>query len=202
MLVYVSSQSQKTTYVETTTLPDHSEGAGSLSILTEEDFRKYSSSTSMEYTWAHLAIVFCLLAPFVYSRFTKSRQQKVCFLAWPSHLVDWDTSKLTESKLDEAIGKQYGCLPPPRLQNQRPLGVDRLEQIFRANTESRLMELFLFHFRQTGNTLEQVFLGTQAFGTVDPANLEAILSTNFKGMDRPRLFSILSIRRHERILNH
>ena len=44
------------------------------------------------------------------------------------------------------------------------------------------MELFLFHFRQTGNTLGQVFLGTQAFGTVDPANLEAILSTNFKGL--------------------
>ena len=44
------------------------------------------------------------------------------------------------------------------------------------------MELFLFHFRRTGNTLEQVFLGTQAFGTVDPANLEAILSTNFKGL--------------------
>ena len=43
------------------------------------------------------------------------------------------------------------------------------------------MELFLFHFRQTGNTLEQVFLGTQAFGTIDPANLEAILSTDFKG---------------------
>jgi len=44
------------------------------------------------------------------------------------------------------------------------------------------MELFLFHFRQTGYTLEQVFLGTPAFGTVDPANLEAILSTNFKGL--------------------
>lgn len=43
------------------------------------------------------------------------------------------------------------------------------------------MELFLFHFRQTGYTLEQVFLGTPAFGTVDPANLEAILSANFKG---------------------
>ena len=45
------------------------------------------------------------------------------------------------------------------------------------------MELFLFHFRQTGNTLEQVFLGTQAFGTIDPANLEAILSTDFKGSE-------------------
>lgn len=43
------------------------------------------------------------------------------------------------------------------------------------------MELFLFHFRQTGHTLEQVFLGTPAFGTVDPANMEAILSSNFKG---------------------
>ncbi len=43
------------------------------------------------------------------------------------------------------------------------------------------MELFLFHFRQTGSTLEQVFLGTSAFGTIEPANVEAILSTNFTG---------------------
>lgn len=42
------------------------------------------------------------------------------------------------------------------------------------------MELFLFHFRQTGYTLEQKFLGALAFGTVDPANMEAILSANFK----------------------
>ena len=43
------------------------------------------------------------------------------------------------------------------------------------------MELFLFHFRQTGSTLEQKFLGTKAYGTIEPANLEAIFSTNFKG---------------------
>jgi hypothetical protein len=71
------------------------------------------------------------------------------------------------------------------LQNQRPLGVDRLEQIFRADTESRLMELFLFHFRQTGYTLQQVFLMTPAFGTVDPANLEAMLSSKFSGLNWP-----------------
>jgi hypothetical protein len=67
------------------------------------------------------------------------------------------------------------------LQNQRPFGLDRLEQIFRANTESRLMEHFLFNFRQTGNTLKQVFLLSPSYGTVEPANLEAILSSNFKG---------------------
>jgi hypothetical protein len=43
------------------------------------------------------------------------------------------------------------------------------------------MELFLFHFRQTGYTLKQVFLCAPAYGTVDPANLEAILSTKFNG---------------------
>lgn len=43
------------------------------------------------------------------------------------------------------------------------------------------MELFLFHFRQTGCTLEQKFLGSKAYGTIEPANLEAIFSTNFKG---------------------
>lgn len=47
------------------------------------------------------------------------------------------------------------------------------------------MELFLFHFRQTGWTLEQVFLGVPAFGTVEPANMEAILSSNFNGEFQP-----------------
>ncbi|KAH7060976.1 cytochrome P450 alkane hydroxylase [Paraphoma chrysanthemicola] len=77
---------------------------------------------------------------------------------------------------DEHFGERLGCRPAPRLRNQRPWGVDRLEQIFRADSESRLMALFLFHFRQTGNTLEHKFLGTRAFGTIEPANLEAILS--------------------------
>lgn len=81
----------------------------------------------------------------------------------------------------------HGCLPPPMLQNQRPLGIDRLEQIFRGDAEFRLMELFLFHFRQTGYTLQQIFLRNPAFGTVDPANLEAIFSTKFKGKSIAKL---------------
>ena len=45
------------------------------------------------------------------------------------------------------------------------------------------MELFLFHFRQTGNTVvEQVFVGTSAFDTIEPANLEALLSTKSRGI--------------------
>jgi hypothetical protein len=86
-----------------------------------------------------------------------------------------------EQQAHKLFAEQHGCLPPPRIQNQRPWGVDRLEQIFRGDRESRLMELFMFHFRQTGNTIEQVFIGTTAFDTIEPANLEALLSTKFKG---------------------
>ncbi|MCJ1243115.1 hypothetical protein MMC30_000312 [Trapelia coarctata] len=44
------------------------------------------------------------------------------------------------------------------------------------------MDLFLFHFRDVGWTLEQEFLGTRAFGTIDPENLEAMLSTRSNGL--------------------
>ncbi|KAI0400446.1 cytochrome P450 alkane hydroxylase [Xylaria palmicola] len=106
----------------------------------------------------YLSLLALLLASLAIHRYLKARRE--------------------QRELD-AIARQHGCLPPPLLQNQRPFGVDRLEQIFRAEAETRLMELFLFHFRQTGYTLKQVFLLTPAYGTVDPANLEAMFSTNF-----------------------
>jgi hypothetical protein len=90
-------------------------------------------------------------------------------------------AQLTVRKADKAYGDQLGCRPAPRLLNEWPLGIDRLKQIWEADAESRLMELFLMHFRRWGNTLEQVFLGTHAFGTIEPVNLETILSTKFKG---------------------
>jgi hypothetical protein len=88
---------------------------------------------------------------------------------------------LTGLESDKLFGTQHGCLPPPRLINEKPLGIDRLQQIWEANSDSRLMEYFLWHFRRWGNTLDQVFLGTQAFGTIDLLNLQAVLSTKFDG---------------------
>ncbi|KAF2668755.1 cytochrome P450 alkane hydroxylase [Microthyrium microscopicum] len=80
---------------------------------------------------------------------------------------------------DKVIGNKHGCLPPPVFKNQWPLGVDRLEQLFRANAESRLMEHFLGNFRQMGSTFMTLFLGNAGYATMEPANLEALLSTNF-----------------------
>ncbi|RYN48489.1 hypothetical protein AA0117_g13443, partial [Alternaria alternata] len=93
-------------------------------------------------------------------------------IAWAARYL----LQLQERVADRAIGARYGCRPAPRLPNQRAFGLDRLEQMLRADWESRLMELFWFHFRQTGSTLEQKFLGIKAYGTIDPANLKTILT--------------------------
>lgn len=61
------------------------------------------------------------------------------------------------------------------------MGIDRLIQIWQVDANSRLMDLFTFHFRDVGATLEQKFLGTVAFGTIEPQNLEAMLSVQLNG---------------------
>ena len=45
----------------------------------------------------------------------------------------------------------------------------------------------MFHFEDVGATLEQKFLGTPAYGTIEPRNLEAILSTGFAGTSLKRM---------------
>ncbi|EUC39461.1 hypothetical protein COCMIDRAFT_10458 [Bipolaris oryzae ATCC 44560] len=84
-------------------------------------------------------------------------------------------------KAEKATRTRHGCRSPPTLHVHWPFGLDRLKQMVQADAELRLMELFLFHFQQTGSTLEQKFLGTKVFGTMEPANLEAVLSTQAKG---------------------
>jgi hypothetical protein len=57
-----------------------------------------------------------------------------------------------------------------------PFGVDHLIQLLRAIAEGRLMRTLAAQFRQTGNTLRHEFLGTVAYGTIEPANISAILT--------------------------
>lgn len=122
---------------------------------------------------------FAIIALTVYARsaFAKLRAYQV------SRKPESPFVKLTgsRSQIDKEIGRRYGCCPPPRLRNAWPWGIDRLVQIFQADASHRLMELFLFHFQDVGSTLEQKFLGTSAFGTIEPRNLEAMLSSNFAG---------------------
>ncbi|KAJ5984237.1 hypothetical protein N7481_006336 [Penicillium waksmanii] len=120
-------------------------------------------------------------------------------IACASIIIAWVLCRaqeaLTAYKVDRSIGHQNGCKKAPRLKNRWPLGVDRLIQIWTADADQRLMDLFTFHFKDVGTTLEQKFLGTIAFGTIEPRNLEAMMSSQEKdfgfGLRRQIFFPLL-----------
>ncbi|KAE8370908.1 cytochrome P450 [Aspergillus caelatus] len=95
---------------------------------------------------------------------------------------------------DRKSGILRGCERPPRLRNWWPWGIDRLIQIWTADSDQRLLDLFTFHFQDCGTTLEQKFLGTIAFGTTDPESLEALMTNTNEfgfGLRRKILFPFL-----------
>ncbi|CAG7995913.1 unnamed protein product [Penicillium salamii] len=102
-------------------------------------------------------------------------------------IISWLFYQLIDAhflyRSDQNFGAQHDCGRAPRLRNWWPLGIDRLIQIWTADYEQRLMDLFHFHFTDVGTTLEQKFLGTIAYGTTEPRNLEAMMSSKLDDFD-------------------
>lgn len=82
------------------------------------------------------------------------------------------------------LAHQHGCELPPELPKRWPLGIDRIKELWTSNSEGRLLA-FLCSIAieyEPGNSLFQYLLfGPRAFHVLRPENVEAILSTNFKG---------------------
>jgi hypothetical protein len=76
---------------------------------------------------------------------------------------------------------KLGCKPPQRSPCTLPLGIDVLQRIMQADREKRVPDMFLEVYKELGrpSTWVQCFLGTDAFITVDPKNIQAILATQF-----------------------
>jgi hypothetical protein len=49
----------------------------------------------------------------------------------------------------------------------------------------QILHFFLEVVEESGTTFEQSLLGGRGIGTVEPRNIEAILSTNFNGTGAP-----------------
>lgn len=52
---------------------------------------------------------------------------------------------------------------------------------FQAAKQGRILQYFDALVSRTGHTFEQRLLGVSGIDTIDPANIEAVLSTQFKG---------------------
>ncbi|KAI1505069.1 cytochrome P450 alkane hydroxylase [Biscogniauxia marginata] len=74
--------------------------------------------------------------------------------------------------------KNVGIYSLPVYANQWPLGSDFLARSLRASKESRYMEFCLDNFRRLGFTFQQLVGWNATILTIEPANLEFMLSAN------------------------
>lgn len=86
---------------------------------------------------------------------------------------------------DLHLAQKHNCQLPPELKKQWPLGIDRLKQIWDANSEGRLLKFFCGiakDFEPFNNSYQLFLVGPRTFHILDPKNVSTILSTNFTGL--------------------
>ncbi|MCJ1437308.1 hypothetical protein MMC27_006694 [Xylographa pallens] len=88
-------------------------------------------------------------------------------------------------KRDTEFGKVNGCKPPTYvLLYKWPLALDIVKRAFAARREKKLLSLFTDYFTILGPTVELTLLGAvlggTGYATMDPENIEAVLSSQFE----------------------
>ncbi|KAI1081511.1 cytochrome P450 [Whalleya microplaca] len=97
-------------------------------------------------------------------------------------------------KLERGFAHERGCKPPKLWMAKWPLGLDILFKALKVSQEGYILKFFCSMVDQSGNTFVQDLLAVAGIDTVDPENIEAILSTNFSDYDlglRPKTFHAL-----------
>lgn len=91
---------------------------------------------------------------------------------------------LTIVQTDIAFGRRHGCQLPPELPKRLPLGIDRIKELWESNAEGRLLAFLCTvakDYEPRNNLTQYLLFGPRAFHVLHPRNVEAVLSTNFKG---------------------
>ncbi|USP76220.1 uncharacterized protein yc1106_03494 [Curvularia clavata] len=96
------------------------------------------------------------------------------------YLVHRYLEKRAERKEQDAFGEKMGCEPLPVMKTKWPLGIDVLFTASRHVKEQILLQFFMEIIDSTGLTHEQRILGKVQYNTIEPKNIEAVLSTQFE----------------------
>lgn len=83
-----------------------------------------------------------------------------------------------------AFGDRHGCLPmETKFPHKWPLALDVLKRQYDANSDRHLMAFQSKFFDKIGPNMELKLFGAVGYMTIEPDNVEAILSTRFEGMN-------------------
>lgn len=88
---------------------------------------------------------------------------------------------LTCAQAESRFAAEKGCLPPRIWNSTWPLGLDMLVKALKYARTMQILQFFLEVVDDNGTTFVQELLGATGIDTVDPENIEAVLSTNFEG---------------------
>lgn len=86
-----------------------------------------------------------------------------------------------QNQLALTFAAKHGCLPPKIWNSTWPLGLDMLVKALQFARTEQILQFFVQVVRENGLTFEQRLLGATGIDTVDPRNIEAVLSANFTG---------------------
>lgn len=116
----------------------------------------------------------------------------VAFLVW---LVIRRIQAARKEAEEVSFGALRGCAVPKVLPSAWPLGLDLIFDAFKAARQGYILQFFDKLVNRTGNTFEQRLLGVSGVDTIDPENIEAVLSTHFRefglGVRRATFFPLL-----------
>ncbi|PLB34797.1 cytochrome P450 [Aspergillus candidus] len=88
-----------------------------------------------------------------------------------------------ERRIDEQFAAAHGCQPLKPWTSKWPLGLDLLFKAFEYDRRQQILRFFLDVISQSGNTFEQKLLFSRGIDTIEPRNIEAILSSQFSDFD-------------------
>jgi len=88
------------------------------------------------------------------------------------------------ARTERLFAQEHNCLPLKPWKARWPLGLDMLANAFQYSRRKQVLQFFLDVVAESGTTFEQNLLGARGIDTIDPRNIEAILSTNFNGIYR------------------
>ncbi|KAI0544108.1 cytochrome P450 [Xylaria curta] len=109
-------------------------------------------------------------------------------------LVWFGWTWLRRRKIERNYAIQKGCKPLKPWNARWPLGLDLFFKALAAAKEGRILKFFLIIIDECGFTFVQHLFAVSGIDTIEPENLETILSTNFTDYDlglRPMTFRAL-----------
>ena len=126
----------------------------------------------------YLPLCILILAYFFYKLHQRRREHEVRFIIDRKFSLDLTLSV----QADLLFGKQHGCQPVKvQFPVKWPFGIDVLRAQLTAIADNRLFAYQQPFIDDLGPNFVIKMLGSMGYTTIDPENLEALLSTRFEG---------------------